>query len=649
MIRQVKLKPIALAALLAFGAPSAAQAEGLTLLFVGDQESWLLSAQGNLRDHPSQGLSFFGGVDRMATVMLTAEAQARAAGNSVLKLNAGDAILPGMRLNASFANLGTAYHGGQDFYDAMAMRHIGFDATVFGNHEFDLGAGTAARFAEVSGTKYLSSNLDFGATSAFASLALRGIVAPSMLTTTAGGLKVGIVGLTTPLLPKISSPGAVSVLGNVAGASDLQNLQASATRVQAQVDALRSAGAGTVIMLSHLQNANNELNIVVPRLKGVDVVISGGGHELMADLDDVLLPGDSRAFTGMPRFAIDADGKQVALVTSNFGNRYVGELNLTLNETTGALASIDSSRMLRVSGTGADAVTPDAFLNSNVITPVKSFIDGLNAQIICTSAVALNGARGTPGTPGSFVAGVRNSETNLGNLMADALRFAGGTDVALQNGGGIRASIAAGNVTVGDTFNVAPFTNLVKTAQNVSANQLKQILEHAYGGANTNASGGTEGRYAQISGMRVIYDSSANAGSRIRTVVLDDGSVLIDGGLVIDNQRRLSIATIDFLANGGDGYPFAATGVVFEKTTSSITYQEALLNYIVTGLGGEIKASQYGDATPFDLPGRLADHAVTQVPEPQTWAMLLAGLGLVGLQLRRKQPTRKALEPIDNA
>ena len=649
MTTHLKMKPIALAALLAFGVPSAAYAEGLTLLFVGDQESWLLSAQGNLRDDPSQSISFYGGVDRMATVLLGAEADAKAAGNSVLKLNAGDAILPGVRLNASFANLGTAYNGGQDFYDAMAMRHIGFDATVFGNHEFDLGAGTAARFAEVSGTKYLSSNLDFGATSAFASLALQGVVAPSMLTTTAGGLKVGIVGLTTPLLPKVSSPGPVSVLGNIAGASDLQNLEASAARVQAQVDALRSAGAGTVIMLSHLQNANNELNVVVPKLKGVDVVISGGGHELMADLDDVLLPNDSRAFTGMPQFAVDADGKQVAVVTGNFGNRYVGELSLTLDDATGALASVDGSRMLRVSGTGADAVTPDAYLNSNVVAPVKSFVDGLNAQVIGTSAVVLNGERGTPGTPGSFVAGVRNSETNLGNLMADALRFAGGTDVALQNGGGIRASIGAGNVTVGDTFNVAPFTNLVKTAQNVDANQLKQILEHAYGGNNTNASGGTEGRYAQISGMRVVYDSGADAGSRILKVTLDDGTVLIDGGLVIDSQRKLSIATIDFLANGGDGYPYAGAGVLFDNATNSITYQEALLNYIVDGLGGEIAADKYGVATPFDTAGRLVDHAVTPVPEPETWAMLLAGLGLVGLQLRKKQPTRKTLEKLENA
>ena len=129
-----------------------ALADGLTLLHVGDQESWLLSAQGNLRDNASQAVSFYGGVDRLASVMFAAESAAELAGNTVFKLNAGDAFLPGPRLNASFANLGSSYiDGGQDFYDAIAMRHIGFDAAVFGNHEFDLGPDVAARFAEVEG------------------------------------------------------------------------------------------------------------------------------------------------------------------------------------------------------------------------------------------------------------------------------------------------------------------------------------------------------------------------------------------------------------------------------------------------------------------------------------------------------------------
>jgi len=93
----------------------------ISILHVGDQESWLLSAQGNLRDDPNQTASFYGGVDRLAAVIAREEALALAEGRHVLKLNAGDAFLPGPRFNASLQNLATAYvDGGQDFYDAIA-------------------------------------------------------------------------------------------------------------------------------------------------------------------------------------------------------------------------------------------------------------------------------------------------------------------------------------------------------------------------------------------------------------------------------------------------------------------------------------------------------------------------------------------------
>ena len=107
--------------------------QSLSILHVGDQESWLLSAQGNLRDDASQASSFYGGIDRLAAVIAREEALALSEGRFVLKLNAGDAFLPGPRFRASLDNLGAAYlDGGQDFYDAMAMRHIDFTATVFG-------------------------------------------------------------------------------------------------------------------------------------------------------------------------------------------------------------------------------------------------------------------------------------------------------------------------------------------------------------------------------------------------------------------------------------------------------------------------------------------------------------------------------------
>lgn len=618
-------------------------AEQVTVLHVGDQESWLLSAQGNLRDNTSQALSFYGGIDRLATVIANAQALATAAGRTVIKLNAGDAFLPGPRFTASLVNLVNSHpDGGQDFYDSIAMRQIGFDATTFGNHEFDVGPTTAARFAAVSNTTYLSLNLNFDATPEFSALKTAGLVAPSKIITTTGGKKIGIIGATTPLLPSISSPGAVNLIDFSAANTEQQNLLALASLVQAEVDRLRnSEGVNTVILMSHLQNAANEISIVVPALSGVDLVVSGGGHELMADPDDLIIgtavSGIAPTYNTHPVFATSLDGKQVPVLTGHFGNRYVGEVNLTINDETGALSSVDSTRMIRVTGATADAdrVTGNAAINAQVVAPVSNYIAALNAQIIGTTATRLNGARTsacTP-TPCTFPAGIRNAETNLGNLVADAMRFAGNADVAIQNSGGIRTSIASvGNVSIGDTFNVLPFTNLVKRAPVMNATQLKDLLEHSV--ATTNPFGLENGRFAQVSGMKVTYNStntprnsaavaaSVGTGNRVQRVVLDDGTVLVDGGVVVNTTRTFSFATIDFTANGGDGFPFALNNVVFENSPFTITYQEALANFIQTpkaagGLGridaadgDEITVNAYGLENQYDTQGRLIDSAI---------------------------------------
>ncbi len=640
------LKPLALA--LALALPGYALAESLTVLHVGDQESWLISAQGNLRDNAGQAISFYGGVDRLATVIANVKTAANAAGKSVLTLNAGDSFLPGPRLTASFANLANAHpeDGGQDFYDAIAARQIGFDATTFGNHEFDLDntGPVAARFAKVSGSTYLSVNLDFGVTPEFADLEASGKVAKSKIIATKGGKKVGIIGATTPLLPGISSPPDGIMKNWSASNTEDQNIQAMLPLVQAEIDRLRNdEGVTVVIVMSHLQSAQNEIAKMIPGLTGVDLVISGGGHELMSDPDDLLINGGvAPSYKTHPVYANDAAGKAVPVVTGHFGNRYVGEVNLTIDDTTGRVTSLDSTRMIRVSGAAADAdkVTGDATLNTAVVNPVLNYIAALNAQVIGTSATKLNGpthAACTPVAPATrctFSAGVRNAETGLGNLVADAMRFAGKTDVAIQNGGGIRTSIsAAGNVTTGDTFNILPFTNLVKRAPAMNAAQLKDILEHSVSSASPN--GAVNGKFAQVSGMKVFYDTSrtprssivANVGTgdRVRRVVLDDGTVLIDNGAVVNGSRNFSFTTIDFTANGGDNYPFAANGVIFENDPFTITYQEALANYIKApkangGLqrddaseGDEITINMYGLENQYDAYGRLVDQAIAVV------------------------------------
>lgn len=626
LLQSTTLKTLALSLALATGSVFA---EGITLLHVGDQETWLLSAQGNLRDDPTQPISFYGGIDRLATVMADRRAAAESANRFVLKLNAGDAFLPGPRLKASFDNLATAAEdGGQEFYDTLANRRIGFSAIVFGNHEFDLGTEIAARFAKRSDVPYLSANIDFSAHPALAALAAEGRVLPSKTFITNGGKKIAVIGATTPLLPKISSP-APGLLKNFdPNASDADNLTALIPLLQAEVNRVRAEGATVVILLSHLQNVANERDVLLPALSGIDLVVSGGGHELMAEADDALIPGGiAPSFTQHPIFASDAQGKSVAIVTAHFGNRYVGELEFTIDDSTGALVSIDSSRMIRVSGNPADAdrVAGDPVILAQVVEPVKAYIDALNAQVIGRTDVRLNGPTHTtcPALPCTFVPGVRNAETGLGNLVADAMRFAAQTEVALQNGGGIRTSItAAGNVTVGDTFNILPFTNLVVRAPAMTAAQLKAILEHAVGAASP--TGAANGRFGQFSGLRVEYDSTRAVGDRVRRVVLDDGTVLVEDGSVRTDARSVSFATIDFLARGGDGYPFAAQGVVFENNPNSITYQQALADYLTTpksegGLkrvsaadGSAITANAYGIEDPYDLGGRLVDLAIAR-------------------------------------
>ncbi len=633
----------AFVATLAF-TPAALQAESLTILHVGDQESWLLSAQGNLRNDASQAISFYGGVDRLAAVIDREEAAAAVANSFVIKLNAGDAFLPGPRFTASYINLATAYtDGGQDFYDAIALREIDFDAAVFGNHEFDQGAIDAARFAKVSETTYLSLNLNFDAIPAFAALKASGNVASSKIITTTGGKKVGIIGVTTPLLPTISSPGLVNMTAGFSSSnSETQNLQALLPFVQTEINRLRNTeGVTVIIVMSHLQNAENERTILVPGLDNVDLVISGGGHELMTDTDDTLIDGGVTAsFTTHPVYNNDVNGTATPIVTSHFGNRYVGEVNLTINDVTGLVTAVAATSMHRVSGVvaQADSVVGNAALNTSVITPVQTFINALNAEIVGQTAVRLNGERGAAGSGTTYSSiGVRNAETNLGNLVADAMRFAGSAQVAIQNGGGIRTTVAgptspatARDVSVGDTFNVLPFTNLVKRAPAMTAAQLKDLLEHSV--AASTATGSAQGRFGQVSGIRVVYDTARTArtavgnGERIREVVMDNGTVLVTGGVANSSAPTFSFATIDFTAAGGDGYPFAANNVVFENAVTTITYQEALADFIATekSLGGlgrsgsadapAITSQAYGVENPYDRYGRLTDLAVSAAP-----------------------------------
>ncbi len=370
---------------------------------------------------------------------------------------------------------------------------------------------------------------------------------------------------------------------------------------QAEIDRLSGQGVNIIILATQLQSIRNDLALV-PQLRGVDVVVSGGGDEVLGDATDLYVPGDERnIFGAYPQWATGADGVLVPIVTTSGDYKYVGLLQAGF-DANGRLTGVDeaASKMVRVAG-GAqpDAVQPDPTIQQMVVDPVAAYVAGLAQTVIGQSEVALEGRRPQ----------IRNQETNLGNLMVDSLLWsarqqaasfgAPAPDVALQNGGGIRNNslLPAGNVTELTTFDVAPFLNFTAIVPGVTPQDLKNLLENAYARI-ANA----DGRFAHVAGLRVVVDTSkpgmvidvngniTTPGERVRSVILADGTVMVAEGQIAATAKNVNVATIDFLARGGDQYPFPKP---YTFIRLGATYQQALRDYIVSGLGGAITAAQY--------------------------------------------------------
>ena len=313
-----------------------------------------------------------------------------------------------------------------------------------------------------------------------------------------------------------------------------------------------------------------------------------------------------------PIEATDASGTTVPVITAPGGYRCIGELNVTFDADGNLTAAPRAAR----SGL-ASTWSRTRPSRPTVIEPLTEAVGLIDAEVIGTSEVELDGRR----------SGVRTRATNEGNLMADALRAAAANladdfgiappDVAVQNGGGMRndSVIPAGDITTGDTWDIAPFRNFVVVGE-VSREVFWVLLEQAVDRIPR-----AGGQFAQVSGFILTYDPSApareiardgdcsltgNPGERVREVVLDDGTVIVSDGQVVPGDPVV-LATIDFLASGGDCYPLAD----IDFTKLGVSYQQALANYISFDLGGTIAAAAY----PTGGAGRI----VALEPEPETF------------------------------
>lgn len=545
----------------------------LTVLHNNDGESELINA--------GEGLEDFGGVARFKTLVDQLKTQAQASGRGVVMLSSGDNFLAGPEFNASLK-----LSADRPYYDAVAMDLIGYDAVDIGNHDFDFGPDVLQRFiASYSQTRppYLSSNLDFGQESGLQALKDAGRIAASTVLDVRGE-KVGVVGATTPDITFISSPRKVVV-------------NAVLPAVQAEVDRLTGQGIDKIILISHLQSLNND-RALATQLRDVDIVIAGGGDELLANANNALIPGAESA-GAYPQIVQDAAGDDVYIVTTEGQYRYVGRLQVEF-DSGGRVVSVgsDSGPVRVAGGSHADAVAADPTVQALVVDPVQAAVGALAGKVIGVAEVVLDGQRTS----------VRTRESNEGNLIADALLWqarqvaasfgAKQPDVALQNGGGIRNAneVPAGNISELTTFSMLPFANFLTVVEDIPARQFVEILENAVSQVENSS-----GRFAQIAGFSMVYNANGQAqvlddngnvvtpGRRIVSAVLDDGRVIVENGRLLTSAAPVTIATIDFLAGGGDQYPYR--GAPFTKL--GFSYQQALANYIADGLNGRIAAVDY--------------------------------------------------------
>lgn len=553
----------------------------LTILHNNDGESELVGGEDS------------GGVARFATLVeqekaaaLTGPTGARNRNKrGVILVSAGDNFLAGTAFTASISD--------GVFYDALALDALGYDAIDLGNHDFDFGPDVLAEFINAFSSPgsppYLSANLNFSGEPALQALIDSGAIASSTIVKERGEL-IGIVGATTENLPFISSPRDVVV-------NDVQ------PAVQAEVNALEAAGVNIIVLISHLQSIEGDIELA-SQISGVDVVIAGGGGDLLANPEDPLYPGDTadQVAGTYPLLATDADGKDVPVVTTTGTYRYLGKLVVDFDKD-GNVIGFDGGPLRVVSpNIGPDGVEADAALKAAVVDPVAAFEKSIDTNVIATSEVDLDGERSS----------IRSVETNQGNLIADSQLWAAqsladefGVDVpqvALANGGGIRNDeiIPAGDITEKDTFDMLPFGNFVTVVPDVPRAQFKEILENAVSRIAPSTLSGGSGRFAQIAGMNMTFDTAGNpiefdddgnvsvAGSRVREVMLDDGTVVVADGTVVSGVA-IDVAIIDFLARGGDQYPFQ--GAAF--TPLGISDQAALSSFITEELGGVISTTDY--------------------------------------------------------
>lgn len=449
---------------------------------------------------------------KRATVIKELRAAYRAEGKPSLLLDAGDVFSGTLYFNKF---LGQA--------DLELMNYMKYDMMTFGNHEFDLGDTdnniALKNFVTKAKFPFITANVDFSKNKSFNGLQKKTITAgPERGKIYQGiikeykGQKIGFFGLTTEETKDIASPGTVAFANYIASA-------------KAAVKKLEDRGVNKIVALTHIGFDDNEAidndKLLARNVDGIDVIVGGHSHtklEKPVVVDETVVPGKTEP-------TIIAQAYQ-------YGD-FLGNLDLTFDYK-GKLTEYNGS-LIDVSTAKEDVRAAE------ILKPYADQIAELKNE-----EVGANIVNALPNPRGEI--SVRNSETALGNLITDGMlkkakEYNKDTVIAMQNGGGIRAAIDAGPLTVGEVLTTLPFGNTLATAK-MTGEEIKNLLEISVGVAPKE-----NGGFLHVSGMKFEYDSTKAAGKRVTKMEVNNNGTFE----VIDPAKTYVIATNAFTAKGGDG------------------------------------------------------------------------------------------------
>lgn len=421
----------------------------------------------------------FGGSARLVTAI----AEARAKSDNSILVDGGDQFQ---------GSLFYTYYKGQ--LAAEMMNRMGYDAMTVGNHEFDDGPEVLRGFMDSIEFPMLMSNADYSAEALLAGKLLKSTVIEQ------GGEKLGLIGLTPQDTDELASPGANVLFSDPVAA------------VQGEVDRLTASGVNKIIVLSHSGYVVDQR--VASETTGVDVIVGGHSHSLLSNTDE-------RAVGPYPTMV-----GNTAIVQAYAYGKFLGVLNVTFDDA-GVVTEAKGDPLVMDA-----SVTEDSETMARIAEAAEP-LNEIRNRVVAETAAAIDGERGS----------CRAQECEMGNLVADAMLDRvkdQGTQIAIANGGGLRASIDAGEVTMGEVLTVLPFQNTLSTFE-VTGEVILAALENGVSQIEEGA-----GRFPQVAGMKFTFDPSQPAGSRISDVMVGDAP--------IDPGRTYQVVTNNYVRNGGDGY-----------------------------------------------------------------------------------------------